>query len=322
MPGMAKNWILIAALFVLPLQQAEAGPCTEAVRLVSELVRLVKQSDAQSRAERLKDAADQLADLNRPYEVFQHIDDITKIVSRTENGKKNYYVETKSEMGRLHREPLLVDPRTGFFAIQGKGSELLEYVIQTGAGSEHERKSDKTIVSIIDINHLGIVNYFKEGQSAGDMYLAHVARVIHKQIRKDDNLSFFLNLRTGGDELTIVSRGLSELEITRLLTRLNKAIVDDPEIQKIFNQERQLRPEATELQNIYGSVSIGSTVVRQGDSFENAQTRASKQIAEVKMAYKQALGLDTSKYGKNSHLPEVSLSSDGKTIYPPVQMPN
>ncbi len=109
-------------------------------------------------------------------------------------------------------------------------------------------------VSFIDVNHLGLVNYFKKGSEAGDQYLARVAEIVsekagpHATVYRWGGDEFLMvtnpkeraaMLAKGGDkELMVVSNATDKETVRRLNQSISDAIATDPKLRALFREEK------------------------------------------------------------------------------------
>lgn len=235
------------------------------------------------------------------------------------------------QRGIVARE-VLVDAKTGAIDANTEvGRALMERMVSEG--------SQRSSLIFVDVNNLGKVNYFREGTTAGDRYLAGVGESIRGSLRPGD-----LFFKAGGDELVMILNTSDPAVVQRVSERIVQQVGQHRELGRMFSAEvagqseiyrqiararsvddlpqavrARLSPEelararqdfagaqsqllssqVTQIQaqaSIRPSVSIGSTTLRQ-DSLATALQRAEAQATAVKVEYKAAIGLDTSKYG-------------------------
>jgi GGDEF domain-containing protein len=235
------------------------------------------------------------------------------------------------QRGIVARE-VLVDAKTGAIDANTEvGRALMERMVSEG--------SQRSSLIFVDVNNLGKVNYFREGTTAGDRYLAVVGESIRGSIRPGD-----LFFKAGGDELVMILNTSDPAVVQRVSERIVQQVGQHRELSRMFStevagqseiyrqiararsvddlpqavrarlsadelararqdfanaQSQLLSSQVTQIQaqaSIRPSVSIGSTTLRQ-DSLATALQRAEAQATAVKVEYKAAIGLDTSKYG-------------------------
>jgi GGDEF domain-containing protein len=219
-------------------------------------------------------------------------------------------------------------------------------------------------VIFVDVNHLGLVNYYNGGTAAGDAYLASVAKTISNSLGNRGTL-----YRWGGDEFVVVMNSTDPAVIKSTGEAIVAGVDTHQPIRDLFSASapqakatydavmaakkfEQLSPDFIanldgpeaamartnftlfqerfslkemkamyQRQAIQPSVSIGSTIVN-NKSAQEAMAFAEDQAKKVKIAYKDALGLDTAKYrGRESYMPEDWLPPRDLTVKPVVLDP-
>lgn len=260
--------------------------------------------------------------------IISKLDEGSAIVSKEVGGETVHYLQTTVNGQKVLRE-MVLDEHTKFFSIQGQGKKVIDQLITQGAKS-------KGAIVLLDVNNLGKVNYFSKGLSAGDEYLSTVSDVIRKVAGKN-NVKIF---RTGGDEISLFTEGMSADDIYKFSRELSREIVADKRVQKIFDDERkavaakiaiakkagktnevqELSKVLDEVNKFDGSVSIGSRMMKQGDDYASLQTAVNESLSKAKATYKKAKGLPYEKYGTVAD--DIKLESVDGRIIPPVFRPN
>jgi len=307
---------------------------SEMAKSVKTLMKTIIESggNTEKLATKIEHAAEALK-LGEKYDsamkVISKLDDESSIVSKEVGEDTVYYLQSTVKGEKALRE-MVLDEHTKFFSIQGQGKKVIDKLISRGS-------STAGAIMIIDLNNLGIVNYFLKGLSAGDEYLKTVSDAIRNTIINNTNIKGF---RTGGDEISLLLEGTSADEVYKLSKRLSRNIVADPKIQKLFNEEREaiakklaiaqkennqerikeLLELSEKMKKFDGSVSIGSHMFKAGDDYASSQTIVNIGLSKAKATYKKAIGLPFEKYGAPASDLELDVVN-GKFI-PPVFMPN
>lgn len=309
---------------------------TKALKAFAAETKKVQALKDASVAERLHLASRSLQEANGVGENVIKLKNTNLTESILPNGEKILFYEQKmvGKDGQIHvvKREVPLDAKTQ--AIDSNsviGKEILKEMVEANAGSGS--------LLFIDINHLGKVNYFKNGTQGGDQYLTSVAEAIRKTLGPGDII-----FKNGGDELVVVLAKNNPAEIKNISQRMMNAVDKSPEVRQIFRHEvgdlatkyREIHrarslddiPEVTrnslsldeiklatenferfkemkkstimdqmQIQSTYrGSISVGSTIVREGESLAPVLARAEQQAARVKTEYKARMGHDVSKY--------------------------
>jgi diguanylate cyclase (GGDEF)-like protein len=138
--------------------------------------------------------------------------------------------------GRLfllyERRELEVDLGTGALRTQNlTGKTYMDLLIEA-LGKQADSITSTFI--FIDLNNLGLVNYFAAGQEAGDRYIEAFGKVIKDNLRKQDQ--FF---RTGGDEFVILATDLNKIEVSDLMRKIVDDFATSPEAMLVFESQWQ-----------------------------------------------------------------------------------
>jgi GGDEF domain-containing protein len=97
-----------------------------------------------------------------------------------------------------------------------------------------EHNPHKKALLFLDVDNLGIVNYFPGGHTTGDEYIKAVIDVVNENLRSDDHLRYedkdvgFKNYN--GDEFFYLLDGTTENEIPIISKRVELALRTDPRI--------------------------------------------------------------------------------------------
>lgn len=251
------------------------------------------------------------------------------------NGEKilRYEEKVKGKDGKLHSvtREVPVDAKThAIDANSAIGKTIMAEAVKAKASSGS--------LVFIDVNHLGKVNYFKGGTQGGDQYLASVAESLRKSLRPGDmvfkNGGDELVVVLGSNNPKVVKdisqRMMNEVDRNPKIKQLFKQ-----EVMAISQQYREVN-RATSVKDLHhlsaedmrlakqnfsrfqaakkkeleaalkdqatyrGSVSVGTSIVRNTDTIETVLARAEKQAAMVKTEYKSRMGHDVSKYNVDS----------------------
>ena len=253
----------------------------------------------------------------------RRIGERSQLFKKVINGEEVFFVK-EATGGEVTLRELIVDAKTGKFSMAGEtGSHLIRRVISDSL-KNYSAASPGGLI-LIDLNHLGKVNYFSEGLKAGDDYLRGigdaVSEAISQSLRVGDRTDNLVSFRFGGDELAIVASEMSADEIAGFTQRINEAVIESPAVQAAFQAEKnalareletlrrsggseediaRLTEKVVAMGDFHGSVSIGSTAFTPGDGLEEVIVRANVPLERAKIEYKIGLGEDVSKYTLNS----------------------
>ncbi len=150
-----------------------------------------------------------------------------------------------------------VDPLTGAYNRAGI-KPLLKKSFDNNRRSDH----DRGVVMVIDIDHFKQVND-TYGHSVGDTVIQQVAYVIADVIRAGD-----LFARWGGEEFLLICPGVNRTTAAVIGEKLRQAVCD--------RQYASGVPAVT--------VSLGVTLIRHGDAFNQAFDRADQALYQAKRA--------------------------------------
>lgn len=84
----------------------------------------------------------------------------------------------------------------------------------------------------MDLNNLGLINYFNESHAAGDAYIKAFSKAIHKHLTPTDH--FF---RIGGDEFVIVGENRSADTVQPYIDQLIKEFFEDIQANHLFHKQ-------------------------------------------------------------------------------------
>jgi GGDEF domain-containing protein len=266
-------------------------------------------------------------------------------VGRLANGLSVTSVSTKDAAGNFHVNYFVKDSAGTYRPLPADTTGPLA---QTGLARQVLTSSatNGTSVIIIDVNHLGKVNYMPRGLAGGDDYLGAVAQIANNETKGQAIVGRF-----GGDEYAIVTKVTDPVELQALTQRISDQVVNSAQAKAVFRAQKEtnryiyhslraadsydmlpttvknnftaaevaaaqanwgeFKPYAMSVVNkmIYESASyqpsasIGSAIVGTRTS-EQAFAAANAALNDVKITYKDAVGLDTSKYtGRESFIP-------------------
>jgi GGDEF domain-containing protein len=140
----------------------------------------------------------------------------------------------------------------------------------------------------IDIKNFGPVNYFKELSSAGDKYLVATTKVLETTSAKLGGSA--LNFKMNGAKF-IMTGNIKPSEVENFVRELNNALVNDPGVQKIFSDQKnilqkefreagqdyqrqsEILQKIKDLEKISPSFDIRSTSLDSVNSFETIAQR-------------------------------------------------
>ncbi len=218
------------------------------------------------------------------------------VVMRMENGNEFYHVtladgrvvhrydEMVQVQGRTERITVDVPMDAKTLAIDsnfGTGKAVLQAAVNSAQGSGS--------VVFVDVNHLGLVNYFAAlGTQGGDEYLEAVAAIMRSQLREGDMV-----FKNGGDELVLVLANNNNPESVREISqRITNAVDRDPGIRSLFRREVTRSVESYRELNRASSLADISAAQRSRLSadelaFANINFPAFKQVklAELQTAF-------------------------------------
>lgn len=279
--------------------------------------------------QRLDDAASILIKSAEKSRMITKLDEEVEIISKQVGDETVYYLQTLHKGEKITRE-LVLDQHSKMFSINGQGKKVIDMLIEQGV------KNGDGAAILLDVNNLGKVNYFSKGLTSGDEYISTVSDVIRESIEGMPGVRAF---RTGGDELTLFSNGLSRDEVFKLSKKINDDVLADPRVQKIFIDEKahiarqladakaagdanaiaELTKGQAELLKMDGSITVGSRMFQKGDDYSSIQTVINDALSPAKATYKKEIGMPFEKYGKT--LDNVKIEKiDGK-VAPPVLPP-
>lgn len=122
------------------------------------------------------------------------------------------------------------------------------------------------------------VDYFKEindkyGHLAGDKALRLIARTLHQSLRETDFVARF-----GGEEFVVLLSNISQKDIEKPLQKLRE---------KIKNIPFRFKEEPVTI-----TISLGATLLKQGDSIKSALERADQALYRAKHAGRDQIVMD------------------------------
>jgi len=182
--------------------------------------------------------------------------DAGEIVGAVEIFSDNSSMRSALDRVQELHEAVIRDPLTGV------GSRrLIEARLQSTV-SERRRYGLTAGVLVIDLDHFKQVND-ERGHDAGDRVLATVARTLRLNLRETDDLG-----RWGGEEFVAVVGHVDGSQLTALAHKLRELVARS-------TVETAKGPLSV-------TVSIGATMLRDGDTAESAFKRADEALYESK----------------------------------------
>jgi GGDEF domain-containing protein len=152
----------------------------------------------------------------------QKLPDGTKIL------KYNRYFSAKTgERHSVSRE-LVVNAKVGF--LDGT-HDSGKYVLEQLANGKNAVLHDRGVIWINALN-LGKINYFKDGTATGDRLLASSAAVIKRELKSSG-----IPIKMSGSEFIIVKDGVSQEKLSKLMTKISNALVNDTAIKKVYSEQ-------------------------------------------------------------------------------------
>lgn len=108
------------------------------------------------------------------------------------------------------------------------------------------------IFVFMDLNNLGLVNYFVEGQKTGDAFIAAFASVLRQNLLSSDH--FF---RVGGDEFVIISESRNIKNLLILLKSLMDQFYNDVDANALLNNQWLfIERAANEIENLTNYIDL------------------------------------------------------------------
>lgn len=209
------------------------------------------------------------------------------------------YEKTVYHNGKPHKlsRELPQDSLTGAIdANYEAGRDLLATLLK-------ENPKDLGLV-FIDVNNLGHLNRnFSKLHTAGDEYLKNVAHAVQRATEGKATL-----FKLGGDEFGLV---INEKDPAKFQEILNRVMTEayGKEVHKTFRDEKIVQAKKfkkgeiseAELKDFapYSKegISQGATRVGEGEDLEKVLERVEAQAKEMKIATKEQMNIDASKYG-------------------------
>lgn len=168
---------------------------------------------------------------------------------------------------------------------------------------------------MLDLNDLGVVNYFPGEMETGDDYIRTILKRVREKIRPSD-----LIFRIGGDEFVIVMQKIKVENLTKRLQSISDAVYECEEGREIIARGEQLletkygKSEMSDAElgayikvmTMRPSISIGSKLVGPNDTFETLLRETNKQANFAKLIYKIQRGDAPSDLSKYQMSPEMA----------------
>jgi GGDEF domain-containing protein len=157
-------------------------------------------------------------------------------------------------------EPLRMDPSGYAISANNETARALAF---------KDMESGNKSAMFFDVNHLGLVNYFKKGSEAGDQYLGNVARIISDKIGQQGTL-----YRWGGDEFVVVLNSTDKNVVKKLSQDISDAIANNPSTRAIFRSEKIANAQT------YKEVVKSTSYDTLPESFKGVLNPAEKKFAQ------------------------------------------
>jgi GGDEF domain-containing protein len=138
-----------------------------------------------------------------------------------------YQQQVRGKDGKMHLvlQDVPVDAKTlAVDANSEVGKRVLNDMVNSHAGAGS--------LVFIDINNLGVTNYFRGGTQTGDRYLTLVGEELRKVLRHEDII-----FKNGGDELVVILKSTNPTEVREISQRMINQVDQNPRIREIFRQE-------------------------------------------------------------------------------------
>lgn len=156
------------------------------------------------------------------------------------------------------RRELELDAGTGVIRAQNPAGDLLVENLLQKARLAGKRGKPWAFI-FMDLNNLGLINYFWEGPPAGDSYIKSYADAVKRYISAKDH--FF---RIGGDEFVLISEHRSTLEIKSLIKKIMYDFFASRAANRIFEHQWRLTESAIkELERTKDFYSLRTTEASQ-----------------------------------------------------------
>lgn len=128
----------------------------------------------------------------------------------------------------------------------------------------HIASTNGNALLVVDVNNLGVTNYFRGGYEAGNTYLSDVAKKITEVVNRNGGGAVY---RPGGDEFAIVLSTTDRARTKAIAEEINRVILDSSP-NNVFAQE------LTRRQEIFDQVSTAPNVFQLPPSFFASRTDA------------------------------------------------
>ena len=229
------------ALTAVGLETAITGASVKDARMAIDIAKAAQDYMKEARAVRgvenlsIADSIKQGTEAMRALDkgvLVQKVGDAS-LVEYTEPGSGAKYLRLESQIrgsdGKLQNVPreVQIDRKTGAIDANSEmGRVVVEKAIQQSASGE------KQSLIFIDINHLGVTNYYKGGTVTGDAYITAVGSVIKSTLGPKD-----LFFKLGGDELAILVKSTDPKEVRAVVEKISQGVAENPEAKAIFKNE-------------------------------------------------------------------------------------
>lgn len=135
----------------------------------------------------------------------------------------------------------------------------------------HVAATNSDSLLVVDVNNLGVTNYFRGGYEAGNTYLREVAQKITEVVNRNGGGAVY---RPGGDEFAIVLSSADRARTKAIAEEINRVILDS-------NPNNVFAQELARRQEIFDQVSTAPNVFQLPPSFFASRTEAElKYIAD------------------------------------------
>ena len=229
------------ALTAVGLESALTGASVKDAKTAMDIAKAAQNYLKESRAlkgarklslvEHINQGADAMRAIDKGV-VVQKVGDAS-LVEYTEPGSGAKYLKLESQIqgsdGKIQNlaREVQIDRKTGAIDANSEmGRAVIEKAVQLSANGE------KQSLVFIDINHLGVTNYYKGGTVTGDAYITAVGSVIKSTLGPKD-----LFFKLGGDELAILVKSTDPKEVRAVVEKISQGVAENPEAKAIFKNE-------------------------------------------------------------------------------------
>jgi diguanylate cyclase (GGDEF)-like protein len=241
LPASERVNAICQALTAVGLETAFTGASVKDAKMAVDIAKAAQDYMKEARAfrgvgnlsltESIKQGTEAMRALDKGV-LVQKVGDAS-LVEYTEPGTGAKYLKLESQIqgsdGKIQNvaREVQIDRKTG--AIDAN-SEMGRLVVEKAA--QLSATGEKQSLVFIDINHLGVTNYYKGKSGTGDAYITAVGSVIKSTIGPKD-----LFFKLGGDELAIIVKSTDPKEVRAVVEKISRGVAENPEAKAIFKTE-------------------------------------------------------------------------------------